>query len=186
MAEFPYEPQGVPRFIRPYADAPQDIMLNIRLPIGQNEINYNFDSTFLKNADPTTFDVQITKNLISIFLDHNSYLPYSITIDSVTPFLEQFSFTDYISMSAGVLAALFTVLKGLPYFYSRRSFNKFKSSLFDAVKKEEWRKLDEFETEAKNRFMSKKLTATQYEELKKVIKMLRNSDQPETGEKYQL
>ncbi|MHA1971490.1 MAG: hypothetical protein ACTSW1_00775 [Candidatus Hodarchaeales archaeon] len=183
LAEFPYEAQPIPRFLRPYADAPQDIMLKIKLPIGQNEINLEFDSTFLKNADIGSSDIRKTKNLVQIYFDHDSYLPYSITINSVTPFLEQFSFSDYISMSAGVLAALFTVLKGLPYFYSRRSFNKFKSSLFDAVKKEEWQKLDAFEQEAKSRFMSRKLTATQYEEVNKVIQMLRNSESPVAREK---
>jgi hypothetical protein len=181
LSDFPYDPMPVPNFDRPFVHAPQDIMVSIKLPIGQNEINYDFDSYFKNKVGSQGPNAQQTKNLLTFHFNHNSYLPHAIYINSVTPFLEQFSISDYLSMLAGVFAALFTVLRGVPYMLNRRSFNRYKGNLLKAVEKSEWKKLEELEKDAHDRFLARKLSTSQYEELNQLLAIIRE-EQPVKSE----
>ena len=110
--------------------------------------------------------------MISFFFEHDSYIPHAIYLDSVTPFLEQFSLMDYFSMLAGIFAALFTLLRGLPFIISRWSFNRYKNGLIGSLSKEGWDKKD-LEDKVQARFISGKLSTNQYSEVNRVISLLK-------------
>ena len=171
LTEFPWDAFRVPRYFNPSADAPQDIHFSIKLPIGQNEITYDYDQKY-KTAMTEESEVLRQKNQISFFFEHDSYIPHAIYLDSVTPFFEQFSLMDYFSMFAGIFAALFTLLRGLPFVISRWSFNRYKNGLIGSLSKKSWDKKD-LEDKVQEKFISGKLSTSQYTEINRVISLLK-------------
>jgi hypothetical protein len=79
---------------------------------------------------------------------------------------------DYFSMLAGIFAALFTLLRGLPFIISRWSFNRYKNGLVSSLNKEGWSKRD-LEEKVQEKFVSGKLSTSQYTEVNRVISLLK-------------
>jgi hypothetical protein len=162
-----WEPEEVPRFMRLFANAQQHISLQIKLPV-QQDIEYSFDSEYsekpltVKNGNIATFDFPPTGKI-----------PHYIKISSQIPFLEQFSLTDYVGMAFGALAALVTTVKGIPYFWNRRSFNKYIKGLRSAVDKGDISGFKELQEKAVNNYVGGKFTTNQFEEVRKEIQMLK-------------
>jgi hypothetical protein len=170
------EPEPVPPYFRGYGVIPQEIRVSITLPTGQNEVSYKFDINYTQEVSTSEFDIVNSRNSISIMFPSDSYLPYYIDLDSSTPLLEQFSLSDYFSMFIGLLAGLFTLLKGLPYYLNRRSFNKYKKALHLASEKGTTTDFEKVQTEIKEKFLKRKLSASQLEDIKKEIQYLRKSE----------
>lgn len=162
-----WKPEEVPRYQRQFADAQQHIILQLKLPI-QQDIEYSFDSEYsenpltIKNGNIATFDFPPTGKI-----------PYYIRITSQIPFLEQFSVTDYIGMAFGALAALVTFVKGIPYFWNRRSFNKYIKGLRTAVDKGDMEGFKELQEKAVNKYVGGKFSTNQFEVVRKEIQMLK-------------
>jgi hypothetical protein len=150
--------------------------VSITLPTGQNEVSYKFDINYTQEVSTSEFDIVNSKNSISIMFPSDSYLPYYIDLDSSTPLLEQFSLSDYFSMAIGAFAGLFTLLKGLPYYLNRRSFNKYKKALHLASEKGTTTDFENIQAEIKDKFLQRKLSASQLEDIKKEIQYLRKSE----------
>ncbi|MHA2306001.1 MAG: hypothetical protein ACXACU_11465, partial [Candidatus Hodarchaeales archaeon] len=170
------EPEPVPPYFRGYGVIPQEIRVSITLPTGQNEVSYKFDINYTQEVSTSEFDIVNSKNSISIMFPSDSYLPYYIDLDSSTPLLEQFSLSDYFSMAIGAFAGLFTLLKGLPYYLNRRSFNKYKKALHLASEKGTTTDFENIQAEIKDKFLQRKLSASQLEDIKKEIQYLRKSE----------
>ncbi|MHA2245989.1 MAG: hypothetical protein ACXADY_13585 [Candidatus Hodarchaeales archaeon] len=163
----PWEPEEVPRYQRQFADVPQDIMLQIKLP-NEQKISFSFDSKYTDNPMTTK-----RRNIAIFEFSNDGKLPYYIKISSQTPFLEQFSVTDYIGIVFGGLAAIVTSFKGIPYFLNRRSFNKYKRGLHTAAERGDGAEFKMLQEKALNRYMSGKLTAIQFEEVRQEVQLLR-------------
>ncbi|UCE14293.1 MAG: hypothetical protein JSV04_03730 [Candidatus Heimdallarchaeota archaeon] len=163
----------IPRYERPFVSAPQNIFFQVKLPTGQSEINYDFDSKYKSNVSETDRLVTSHRNRIEFAFPLDSYLPYSISINSQTPFLEQFTITDYVGMLFGALAALVTVVKAIPYFLSRRSFSKFKKGLHNAAEKENVTEFETLQEKALDKYMRRKISTSQFEEVRKDVQILK-------------
>ncbi len=162
-----WEPEDVPRFQRRFADARQHITLMIKLPI-QQDIDFSFDSQYSDN--PLTNK----RGNIAIFeFPPVGKIPYYIKITSQIPFLEQFSLTDYVGMAFGALAALITTVKGIPYFWNRRSFKKYIKGLRTAVDKGNMSEFKLLQEKAVNKYVSGKFSTNQFEEVRKEIQTLK-------------
>jgi hypothetical protein len=162
-----WEPEDVPRYQRQFADVPQDILLQIKLP-NEQEISFSFDSKYTDNPQTSK-----SRNIAIFEFPSDGKLPYYIKITSQTPFLEQFSVTDYVGMAFGALAAIVTSFKGIPYFLNRRSFNKYKRGLHNAVENDDVSEFKILQEKALNKYMSGKLTATQFEEVRQEVQLLK-------------
>jgi hypothetical protein len=171
------EPEPVPTYFRGFKDIPQDIRVNIKLPTGQNEISYKFDTNFTQVVSTSSLHMINSRNTLSMLFSSNSYLPFYIDIDSATPLLEQFSLSDYLSMAVGLFAGMFTFFKGLPYYLNRRSFNKYKKALHLATEKGTISEYESLQAEIKDKFIQRKISARQLEEIRKEILYLRRADE---------
>ncbi len=171
------EPEPVPPYFRGFGMIPQEIRVGITLPTGQNEISYKFDTNYTQEVDiNNNLDLLQSRNSLSMMFPSDSYLPYYLDLDSSTPLLEQFSISDYFSMAIGAFAGLFTLLKGLPYYLNRRSFNKYKKALHLASEKGTTADFNNVQAEIKEKFLQRKLSANQLEDIKKEIDYLRKSE----------
>ncbi|MFX1283572.1 MAG: hypothetical protein ACFFB5_07950 [Promethearchaeota archaeon] len=172
-----WESENVPRFQRQFADVAQHITLQIKLPV-QQDIDFSFDSKYTENP-------HITKsgNIARFEFPPDGKIPYYIKINSQIPFLEQFGLTDYVGMVFGGLAALATILKGIPYFWNRRSFNKYKKRLHGAVEEEDMAEFKMLQEKAVNGYIRGKLSTNQFEEIRKEIQMLKRIKDTTSKEK---
>lgn len=170
------EPEPIPPYFRGFGDIPQEIRVSITLPIGQNEISYKFDTNYTQEVSTSELDIIQSRNSLSIRFSSDSYLPFYLDLDSSTPLLEQFSLSDYFSMAIGAFAGLFTLLKGLPYYLNRRSFNKYKKALHLASEKGTTTDFDNIQAEIKEKFLQRKLSAGQLEEIRKEIQFLSKTE----------
>lgn len=162
-----WEPEVVPRYMRQFADAQQHIILQIRLPV-QQDIDYSFDSKYSENPLTTK-----SGNIATFEFPPDGKIPHYIKINSQIPFLEQFTLTDYVGMGFGALAALVTTVKGIPYFWNRRSFNKYIKGLRTAVEKGDMSGFKELQEKAVNKYVGGKFSTNQFEEVRKEIQMLK-------------
>ena len=79
-------------------------------------------------------------------------------------------------MAIGAFAGIFTLIKGLPYYFNRRSFNKYKKALHLASEKGTTEDFNNVQAEIKDKFLQRKLSANQLEDIKKEIDYLRKSE----------
>jgi hypothetical protein len=160
----------VPQYTRHFAHADQNIILEIKLPREQ-EISFDFDSHY-KTEVSSGEQVNSKKANKAVFeFDSDAILPHYVKIDSLTPFWAQFTLADYLSVGVGALVGLISVVKGLPYFWSRRSFGNFKQSFHSAVDNPS--QFEALQQKALNRYMSGKLTSSQFEEIRSEVRMLK-------------
>ncbi|MFX1507474.1 MAG: hypothetical protein ACFFDC_15430 [Promethearchaeota archaeon] len=162
-----WEPEEVPRYMRQFANAQQHIILQIKLPV-QQDIEYSFDSEYSENPLTTK-----SGNIATFEFLPNGKIPHYIQISSQIPFLEQFSLTDYVGMAFGALAALVTTVKGIPYFWNRRSFNKYIKGLRTAADKGNMSEFKTLQEKAVNKYVGGKFTTNQFEEVRKEIQTLK-------------
>ncbi|UCG01379.1 MAG: hypothetical protein JSW11_17390 [Candidatus Heimdallarchaeota archaeon] len=162
-----WEPEAVPRFQRQFADARQHITLKIKLPI-QQDVDFSFDSQYTKNPLTTK-----NGNIVTFEFPPDGKIPYYVKIDSQIPFLEQFTITDYVGMAFGALAALVTSVKGIPYFWNRRSYNKYIKGLRSAVDKGNMSEFKLLQEKAVDKYVGGKFSTNQFEEVRKEIQMLK-------------
>ena len=162
-----WETEDVPRYQRQFADAQQHITLKIKLPV-QQDIDYSFDPEYTEN--PLT---DKSGNTAIFEFPPTGKIPHYIEISSQIPFLEQFSITDYVGMAFGALAALVTFVKGIPYFWNRRSFNKYVKGLRTAVNKGDMEGFEELQEKAVNKYVGGKFSTNQFEEVRKEIQILK-------------
>ncbi len=165
-------PEPVPRYQRYFTDSSQDITLSIKLPVRQT-ISFDFDSVYKTKVSDGERDNSKEGNIATFMFASDSYLPHYIKLSSYTEFLAQFSLSDYFSIGLSGLIGLITVVKGIPYFFRRRSFNNFKKSLHGAVEEKDTTKFESLQEKALNDFMRGKLSASQVEEVRSVVQLLK-------------
>lgn len=66
-----------------------------------------------------------------------------------------------------------TVIKTIPYFLSRRSFNKSKKGLHKAVEKEDVTEFETLQEKALDNYMRRKISTSQFEEVRKDVQILK-------------
>jgi hypothetical protein len=76
-------------------------------------------------------------------------------------------------MAFGGLAALVTFVKGIPYFWNRRSYNSYIKGLRKAVDKGNMSEFKFLQEKAVNKYVSGKFSTNQFEEVRKEIQMLK-------------
>ncbi len=168
----PENPEPVPRYQRYFADSSQEIHLSIKLPVRQT-ISFDFDSVYETKVSDGERDNSKEGNIATFVFASDSYLPHYIKLSSYTEFFAQFTLTDYLSIGVSGLIGIFTVVKGIPYYFRRRSFNNFKKSLHGAVEEKDITKFESLQEKALNDFMQGKLSASQVEEVRSVIQLLK-------------
>ncbi len=168
LAPDPWSANHVPQYQRHITNLQQTIHVNIELPKTQTINTIDFDSEFKNTADSEEQIYEINKNTISFTF--NSYYPHYIKLTSFIPILEQFTPAEYASVAVAGLAGLLTFLKGVPYFWNRRSFNKFKNSLRKAV--ENPSQFESLQQKAQSQFLAGKISAKELEEIRNEVNLL--------------
>jgi hypothetical protein len=168
LAPDPWNANRVPRYHRHITNLPQTIQVNIELPKTQTINSVEFDTEFRNTADSEEQSYMISKNIISFTF--SDYFPHYIKLASFIPLLEQFTITEYASVAVAGLAGLVTFLKGIPYFWNRRSFNKFKNSLHKAV--ENPSQFESLQQKARSQFIAGKISAKELEEIRNEVDLL--------------
>lgn len=194
-------PERLEFFQRAFANLPQDVNWKITIPSDQLIDSINYDDEFKQrkdNVDEIGGINPTQENILEFNFKTGDLVPASVTFSTKPPVVEiwqQISLSDYLSFAGSIFIGLVTVVKVIPYYFSRRNTGGYKKKLHRSVLKNNWVEFDQLKQDALDRYLRGKISLSQIQSILNEIKIIKdnfetvkkvanNNSKQESGQEY--
>ena len=158
--------QEVPKFNRAFGSVNQTIRMQFTLPAEQTLTYFFTYGDFAAEIGLFATDVvEDSKNSMTLEFTTDDWMPVGIAVSTFIPFWEQITLTEWVSYIGSGIIALFTVIKGIPFFLRWVRLGQLRKHLYKAARSKDYGKFNDVMKYAQEVHLKRKITADQYRSL---------------------